>query len=99
MSIDQSLGEIIKAAVGEVIQPSIEKAFNDLISEISKRSDLATPYYNLNGAADYLNVTRQSLTTYMKNGVVKFYRLNGSPRFKKEDLDSAMIPVEIKIYR
>lgn len=99
MTIDQTLAELVKAAMGEVVQPCIEKAFTQMVGEIVKNAQLNTPYLNVNDAAKYLGTTRQSLATYMKNGVVKFYRLNGSPRFKKEDLDEAMIPVEVKLYR
>ena len=96
MSFDAAFGELVKNAVSEVINPSFIKSVAEAIQQNTKQQESVIPYFNHNGAAAYLNTTRQSLTNYVKCGVVKCSRLNGSPRYKKSDLDAALIPIEIR---
>ena len=89
MNINEALADLIRNALDEKIQPLIKNL--EASRQQTSIEESIIPYFNLNGAAKYLNVTRQTLTSHIKNGIVKAYRLNGSPRFKKSDLDAAIV--------
>ena len=94
MSINEAIAQEVKSSFTEIL-PDLKRLVSEAIRESNKPENI-TPHFTPEGAAKYLNTTRQSLATYVKNGVVKCYRLNGCPRFKKSDLDAALIPIEVK---
>ena len=96
MTLDETLLQLINTAVSEAINPKMNEIIEQLKESLTKK-DYDGPYLNLNKAAAYLDITRQTLTSHIKNGVVKCYRLNGQPRFKKHDLDAAMKLIEINL--
>jgi excisionase family DNA binding protein len=46
-----------------------------------------TKYLTVKMTCDYLNISRSTLSEWMKNGRIPFSKIGRSPRFDREELD------------
>ncbi len=91
---------VIHAITPDELNQSIEVATSDLRDQISalherldqlKKAKAPNEYMTVNQTAEHIGVTPFTIRTYTKKGILTRYMLGNSIRYKRREVDAAMI--------
>ncbi len=75
----------------ELIQKLVEKAVDEKLENLKPTTHLLKKFMSLEEAAEYLNLSRNTLYMYNSKNVIPFHRTGNRVYYKLEDLDQYVL--------
>lgn len=80
----------LNTIISNTIKTCFEKFYSTQVAPPETKDSLKT----VNEAAEYLTISRTTLSAHSKNGLIKSYRLSGRVMYKTSELDEALRAVQ-----